>query len=317
MIRIIILMTFLLFPLIASGQKLDDLTDIVKPPDVDSNYVDLNDNLWTLRLHSGIKYQSFSLKNDDGRVFYRPTQPVSGGIGASYKTLLLDVGIRFSNEGSQRFDLQTSLLIKSYFLNMSIQNYRGFEETDPEAFDNFRKDIRTLTVNVDVAHLPNHRKISFRGIQSGIDRQKIGAGSIMYGGFIGFHRMKADSSIIPSYDEEIFNEDYKLEKLFVRNIGVLAGYVHIFPVSKVMFIVGSIRPGFGVQWGETSNGQQERTLPAGLFSKMSFSIGTGFNWTNFYASILYNVEANYVNLWGDYVYNFNTGKLKAAIGYKL
>jgi len=315
--RILIFFLFFTGCFSVQCQDLDDVAEFIKEPEVDSAYVDLNDNRWTLRLFSAIKYQSFSLKNNNGRVFYRPTQPVSGGIGASYRTLLLDLGIRFSNGGSQRFDLQTSLLVRSYFISLNIQNYEGFEETDPEEFDNFREDIRTFTVNLDVTRLPNHREISFRSIQSGIDRQKKGSGSILYGGFIGFHEMNADSSIIPPYAQNNFNEEYGLDKLLVRNIGVLAGYVHIHPLSEIMFVIGSIRPGIGLQWGQTSSGISEEKIPGALFTKMSFIVGTGFNWDRFYASAVYNVEASYVNLGDNHIYNYNSGKLKAVIGYKL
>ena len=315
--RLIILFSFSLIFYQASGQKIPDVTKIVKPPSIDSAYVELNDNLWTLRLFSAVKYQSFSLKNNSGRVFYRPSNPFSGGIGATYKTLLLDLGIRFNNDGSQRFDLQTSLLWESYFINLNIQNYKGFEETNPEAFNNFRNDIRTTTVNLDITKLPNHKQLSFRSVQAGIDKQKKSSGSIMYGGFIGYHQMKADSSIIPDYAEDIFSEEYGIERLTVRNIGVIGGYVHIHPLTDVIFLVGSIRPGIGLQWGQTNTVLEEKRIPGVLFTKISFTVGTGFNWSRFYASAVYNVEANYVNLRNDHVYNYNSGKLKAVIGYKL
>ena len=301
----------------AFSQVIDDVADLVDPPDVDSSYVSLSDDLWTLRLFAAVKYQSFSLKNNSGRVFYRPTEPVSGGIGASYKSLVLDLGIRLSNDGSQRFDLQTSALYKSYFINLNIQNYRGFEETDPEQTNNFRADIRTLTVNLDVMYLPNHRQISFRSIQSGMDRQKVGSGSILFGGFIGYHRMQADSSIIPAYSQDSFTEDYALENLVVRTLGVSAGYLHIHPLTNVMFVAGSISPGFGLQWGSTETLETSTNLPGGLFSKVAFTVGTGFNWSKFYASAVYHVEASYVNLRNDHIYNYNSGKLKAVFGYKL
>jgi hypothetical protein len=315
--RLILSALILLAGTTAFSQVIDDVAELVNPPDIDSTFVDLNDNLWTLRLFTSVKYQSFSLKNNSGRVFYRPTEPVSGGIGASYKTLMLDLGIRFSNEGSQRFDLQTSALYKSYFINLNIQNYKGFEETDPEQTNNFREDIRTLTVNLDVMYLPNHRQISFRTIQSGIDRQKVGSGSILVGGFIGYHRMQADSSIIPVYAEPSFTDDYALNELVVRSLGVAAGYMYIHPLTNVMYLAGSIRPGFGLQWGRTETLEKSTNLPGGLFSKVSFTVGTGFNWAKFYASAVYHVEASYVNLRNDHVYNYNSGKLKAVFGYKL
>ena len=317
MFRIIIVTLIFSCAAFTQAQDLDDIADIIKPPDIDTAYVELNDNLWTIRLFSNIKYQSFSLKNDNGRVFYRPTDPVSGGIGGTYKTLLLDLGVRFTGKGSQRFDLQTSLLVESYFINFAIQNYEGFEETDPDAFNNFREDIRTFTMNLDVMKLPEHKKLSFRSMQSGIDRQKKSSGSLLYGAFIGYHKLRADSSIVPDYAENIISQEYALTSNTVRNIGVLGGYVHIHPVSKVMFLAGSLRPGFGIQWGEYRTADDRSLLPGLLFTKVSLAIGTGFNWSKFYASAVYNVEANYVNMRDNHVYNYNTGKLKAVIGYKL
>ncbi|MEJ2006450.1 MAG: hypothetical protein P8X57_16160, partial [Cyclobacteriaceae bacterium] len=81
--------------------------------------------------------------------------------------------------------------------------------------------------------------------------------------------------------------------------------------------IGSIRPGLGLQWGQTGRGSDERSIPGVLFTKMSFTVGSGFNWSRFYASVVYNVEANYVNLRDDHIYNYNSGKLKAVFGYKL
>ncbi len=315
--RIIIISVFCLLSSGLFSQSLDDVADMVKPPDVDTAFVELNKNIWTVRLFSNLKYQSFNLKNKDGKVSYRPRGPFAGGIGGSYKTLLLDLGIRFKSNESQRFDLQTSLLLNSYFINLSVQRYEGFEETNPEVFDNFRSDIVTFTMNLDVTHIPNHREISFRSIQSGIDRQKKSSGSILYGGFIGYHKMRADSSIIPDYSDELFSEKYDLTSLTIRNIGAMAGYLHVYPLSPALFFAGSIRPGLGVEWGKSTNESVESPKPGAFFMKIALSAGAGFNWQKFYSTINYNLEANYLNLGKDHTYNFNSGKLKLVVGYKI
>ncbi|MCA6074569.1 DUF4421 family protein [Fulvivirga sedimenti] len=317
MVRIIIISLLLIFPAVLFAQSLDDVANMVKPPDVDSSFVELNQNDWTVRLFSNLKYQSFSLKNRDGRIFFRPRGPFSGGIGGSYKTLLLDLGLRFNNDGSQRFDLQTSLLLKSYFINLSVQKYTGFEETNPDEFETFRGDITTFTINLEAAVFPNHREISFRSLQSGIDRQKKGSGSILYGGFIGYHKMSADSSIIPSYADEIFSEKYDLTSLTVRNIGVIAGYLYIYPVSNNLFIAGSVRPGLGVQWGKITTETDIIPDYGVLYMKMAISAGAGFNWQKFYSTLNYNLEANYIRLGDSHIYNYNSGKVKLAVGYKI
>ena len=247
---------FFLFFILSAYQGISQIPkvdEIIRPPDVDENYVELNRHLWSARLFSLYKYQSFGLKNNNGKVFYRPRRPFSLGLGFSYQTLLLDVGFRLgggADGASRRFDLQTNALIDRYIVGLNIQSYKGFEETNPEEFDNYRPDIRTTTVKLFALTFPNHQQISFRTLQTGIDRQKRGAGSFTYGGFLGFHKMQADSSIIPDYEEGNFRPGFEINRLILGNLGVMGGYTYIQPFNEIWYVAGSISPGIGLQMGK-------------------------------------------------------------------
>ena len=300
--------------------QLPEVDDILKPPDVDPAYVELNQSLWTVRLFTSYKYQSFGLKNNSGQVFYRPRRPFSGGIGFSYQTLLVDIGFRLAggNEDgtSRRFDLQTSALVKDFIVGLNIQSYQGFEERNPEEFDNYREDIRTTTVRLQGLAFPNHRQISFRTIQTGIDRQLQGAGSWLYGGFIGFHKMKADSSIIPSYELNNFRDDFMIERLVMGNLGISGGYTYIQPLTSQLYVAGTLIPGVGFQFGNYT-AEDQKGLPVGLFAEVSAMAGMGYNWQRFYTLLSYTLDANFVNMQESHRYTYNTGKLKLVIGFKI
>lgn len=311
---------FFLFFWLAALQgigQIPNVDEILRPPEVDENYVELNRNLWSARLFSLYKYQSFGLKNNSGKVFYRPRRPFSLGLGFSYQTLLLDVGFRLGGEGaSRRFDLQTNALINRYIVGLNVQNYKGFEETNPDEFDNYRPDIRTTTVKIFALTFPNHKQISFRTLQTGMDKQKRGAGSFTYGGFLGFHKMQADSSIIPDYEEGNFQPGYEIERMILGNLGIMGGYTYIQPFSENWYVAGSLSPGIGLQFGNFS-ADQTTTLPVALFFEITAFAAVGINWDRLYTLLSYSLDGNFVNMQESHQYNYNSGKVKLVLGVKI
>jgi hypothetical protein len=128
--------------------------------------------------------------------------------------------------------------------------------------------------------------------------------------------MKADSSIIPSYESNNFREDFMIDRLVLGNLGISGGYTYIQPLSSQLYVAGTLIPGLGLQFGNYS-AEQQAGLPVGVFIEVSAMAGMGFNWQRFYTLLSYTLDTNLVNMQESHRYTYNTGKLKLVVGFKI
>ena len=180
------------------AQKIEDL---ILKSDVDTAFIDNQLNTWSLRPFLTFRDHSFRISNDLTAIRYDPTNRFGVGMGVAYNPLLLDVGSNFQTDRenhTERFDLQGDLLIKTHFVNMTIQQYRGFEVIPKsEEASTFREDIASLAAVASYLYAFNKNRISIASVLTGRQRQKKNAYTFGIGGFLLYSRMKADSSIIP------------------------------------------------------------------------------------------------------------------------
>lgn len=287
-------------------------------PEVDSSFVDLNYDKWSLRLTSMYKHQNLLFSNTSGEtVKYVPNDRTSAGVGFSYKNLVIDLGIRllFNREDfTSRFDLQGELALKQHLVDVIVQRYKGFNKTNTLEQTTFRDDMRSWVLGMNYFYNFNHQKLSIRSVITGNRQQKKAAGSFLLGGFFSVQDLEADTSILTSLDGD-FNEFAMMENSALYNVGVLGGYAFILPITKEFFFFGGVSPGIGLNLGHVA-GTRSYDLRLHPMGKVNTRAALGYIGSRWYSGVYYNSDYFIFNLDHDNLFRYNIGKFKLVLGYK-
>lgn len=288
--------------------------------EVDTNYVNLEENILSLRIFLVAKTQNIKLNNEDYGLKYLPNNRLGAGIGFAYYPILLDfaVNIKVHKENAtDRFDLQGEIFSKRSLFGIYLQNYRGFNITgDQLQAEEFRPDIHSIATGLSYFSLVNANKMSFRSIFAGGAKQKKSVGSFALGGTASFHRIKADSSIIPGSQQAYFNEYAQITKMLEFNASIKTGYAQVFVIPHGFFIFAGIFPGIGISVKEITSG--ETYIPSDWLNLlMDLQISFGYNSPRIYTTI--GVVDHYSNTSLDYSNRMitNFGRIKWVVGFKL
>ncbi|MEQ9166773.1 MAG: DUF4421 family protein [Fulvivirga sp.] len=285
-------------------------------PKVDTTYVDLSYDSWSIRALGTYKYQNPVIKDAAGNVVRLiPKNPTSIGIGMAYKFLAVDIGIRLllvSGDITSRFDLQGEASFGNHLADLTVQRYKGFDQ-EGAMRSIFRNDIRSTVVGVNYLYNFNSKKLSIRSVFTGNRRQKKSAGSFTVGGFISVQDIAADSSIVAG--EEGFDERAQLQNSRFNIIGIQGGYNYMLVLPYRFYVFGGLTPGMGLLNGEVT-ATDHYDINSRLVTKLNIRAAVGHNGQRFYSGIVYGSDIFFMNISADNKFNYNIGKLKLVIGYK-
>ncbi|NME72184.1 DUF4421 domain-containing protein [Flammeovirga aprica] len=239
--------------------------------DHDTTYYKSYNNDLHLRLYSVYKFNNLILtgNGDQGkRIVYSPNGNLNLGFGFNYRGLGINIGINFPaiNNDNDKFGKTRKLDMRSYVygrkvaIDFGLQFYNGFYISEYESRGNFnqsnpptqlRGDMSINTIGVSTLFVHNHRKFSFRAAFAQTEVQKKTAGSLLYGPYINFLNIKADSSLIPSH----IREEYQLEDNIIKGLygsaGLMGGYAFSLIIYKRFFLTGALALGYGLNYGNT------------------------------------------------------------------
>jgi hypothetical protein len=286
-------------------------------PKVDTTYVDLSYDSWSIRALGTYKYQNPVIKDAAGNVVRLiPKNPTSIGIGMAYKFLAVDIGIRLllvSGDITSRFDLQGEASVGNHLIDLTVQRYKGFDqEGDTRTF--FRDDIRSTVVGTNYLYNFNAKRLSIRSVFTGNRRQKKSAGSLAVGGFISVQDIDADSSIVAG--EMGFNDKAQLHNSRFNIIGIQGGYNYMLVLPHRFYVFGGLIPGIGLLNGEVS-ATDHYSISTRIMAKMNIRAAAGHIGKRFYLGLAYGSDVFFINISANNKINYNIGKLKFVIGYKL
>ena len=92
--KIIIGVLVILFPLARTNSQIStQMLQDLPTQEVDSNYVNLEENILSLRTFLVLKSQSFKLRNNKYALRYTPNNRFGVGVGFAYYPILLDFAI--------------------------------------------------------------------------------------------------------------------------------------------------------------------------------------------------------------------------------
>ena len=286
----------------------------------DTSYVDFATKNWSLRAFANIKDHSFQLKNSMSKINYTPNNRFGVGVGIAYFPVVLDIGFNVKagqNEPTDRFDLQAKVLLGANYLGLVVQDYKGFNVRSSDMENSlFREDIRSSTINLTYAYVFNSNRVSIGAVFSGSQIQKKNVGSFLLGGFMIYHRMNADSSIIPSNQQKLFGELSGLSSSNSIGGGIVGGYGHIFILPHNLFLFFNLSPGIGLvkkQFG-TDSSSYESSYP--LLYRLNFNLSCGYNGPGFYILLTAGDDISLTSFDSSNKGALNIGMSKLIFGYK-
>ena len=301
----------------------DDIEEFYKEKvaiTMDTSYINYEVGTWSIRAFSIIKDHSFQLRNSDIKFNYTPNNRFGVGFGVAYYPVLLDIGFNIKprqKEPTKRFDMQAKVLLRDHYFGLVVQDYKGFNISSSEMNDKiFREDIRSSAINLTYGYVFNSKRASAGSIFSGFHVQKRNVGSFILGGFFSYYRMRADSSIVPVEQQNLFNGSSGING--AKNIGggIIGGYGHIFVFPHNLFLFINILPGIGLIKKNITTESSSYQPSDPLLYRLNFNLSFGYNGPKFYIIITGGDDISITSLdfgnWGA----LNIGKAKLIFGYK-
>ena len=265
----------------------------------DSTYYTSYENLITSRFYFSKKYTSlkFRDRSEDYNLTYRPNTTLNMGVGATYKfaTLNLAYGFGFLNpergRGKTKYlDLQFHTYTRKLIIDMFGQFYDGFFLT-PKSTNNttdeyyLRPDLDVNQIGASVQYILNHKKFSYRASFLQNEWQTKSAGTFIFGLEVYGGKVKADSTIIPTF---VNNEeaDRNIELIRFFEFGPNAGYAYTWVVKKHFFLTGSAS--ISLDYGESTTSDRDgRKTEKGISPNTFLRFFGGYNSSRWAISLIY------------------------------
>lgn len=312
------LVLILAFLLLLSTESQSQIIASSLKPEVDTTYVDLKYNKWSLRLLGTYKHQNLFFSNVQGeKIKYVPNDRTSLGLGFSYKFLIIDLGIRLllnRDEFTSRFDLQGEVALREHLIDLFVQRYQGFDKISSSGQDTFLPDMRSWVVGLNYLYNFNHDELTIRSVITGNRLQKKAAGTFLLGGFFSVQDLDSDTVLVTAADGN-FNEYAEMRGSVLNNFGVLGGYAFITPIGKRFFLFGGLMPGVGLNFGKIQ-GNRSYDLKVNPMAKVNTRAAFGYIDSRWYGGVHYTSDYFIINLQHDNLFRYNIGKFKVVLGYK-
>jgi len=277
--------------------------------EVDTNYIASYLDHLTTRLYASIKSAGVALgdEKNNKQIVYHPNEPLILGFGANYGILGLNIGFNFPfiNNDDDKYgetdylDLQTHIYLRPLTLDLYLQYYKGYHQTDPHdwytdwpATDTIpkRPDMRSISVGFNGQYIFNHNKFSLRAPFIQNEWQKKSAGSFLAGVNIFFVDIKGDSSLIPSTGGDTsFFEGAHFSQYRMINGGPIAGYAHTFVVKQHFFLTMELVGGLsgGGSWAYTHEDAEADRSGFSLAGNLTGRIAVGYNSKRVFVGVSY------------------------------
>lgn len=277
--------------------------------ETDTNYVESYLHLLTSRVYASIKSAGVSIGDDriDQQIVYHPNEPLILGVGANYGILGLNIGFNFPfvNNDDDKYgttdylDLQTHIYLRPLTLDLYMQYYKGYHQTDPNdwytdwpTIDTLpkRPDLQSISLGLNGQYIFNNKKFSLRAPFLQNEWQKKSAGSFLLGGNIFFADIKGDSSLIPTEGgDTAFFDGLHFHQYRVINGGPIAGYAHTFVVKQHFFLTMMLVGGLsgGGSWAYTAEKDEADRSGFTVAGNLTGRVALGYNSRRVYVGVSY------------------------------
>lgn len=285
----------------------------------DTAYIEKPDNELIFRLYLSRKFTDFTVQHPDRQLRFLPNSGLNLGIGATYKTLTLNLAFPFGflnptrrSDFPRYFDLQAHLYPENWIIDLFGQFYNGYSIRDygEGGEDYARPDMKMRKIGANVNYLFNGEQISFAASMLQSEIQKRSAISPMLGFELYRITIKADSLIFPQ-DAGV---DFNFERGDFIQFGPNAGLVGTLVFGKGFFITGAMSADLGLGYGRLERQSESRVWE---FNPTYFARGfAGYNGQHF--SVNFNYVYKHLPLAGNgsVDQSVNTGNYRINLVYK-
>ncbi|MBK8497888.1 MAG: DUF4421 domain-containing protein [Flavobacteriales bacterium] len=268
------------------------------PTAYDTSYVHDYTHRLTTRFYLSTKYNAVTIASASSTdLVYRPNNKINMGLGASYRALTLNIGfgIPFVNNDdavrgrTRYFDAQANIHTQRWATNLFLQVFGGYYipshsllETgwQQETERPYRADLVEFNLGGSSMRILNHRRFSYRATFSKDAWQHRSQGTFLFGGYLTYYELRADSSLVPSRLSAQFDPALLMHKARFMDLGPMGGYAHTFVYKDHWFATVSVAVGAGASlqriFSNTDSGEQRFTA-TGPGWHGQYRAGAGYN----------------------------------------
>jgi hypothetical protein len=295
--------------------------------DRDTNYIEPYTKMVTGRAFFSQKYTIFGMEGKPGfrEIQYRPNTNLSFGLGATYRSLTLNLGYGFSflnpetDRGKTKYiDLQTHIYGMKWRYDLFGQFYKGYyifpkgfgSGNDNEFYK--RPDLNVREIGISAFHIYNNKRFSYRAAFLQSEWQRKSAGSFLLGGGIVYGNVKADSAFVPSREQANY-EQKDIKALRYLELGPGLGYAYTFVWKENWFVTASANLNFDLGFVEETTNTE--TVSSRHISP-NFLFRTGFGYNSADWNINFSWVTNRTSVSGQFPkgsYNINTGNIRLTV----
>lgn len=313
----------------ALGQFLENTQEV----SYDTSYIKVYKDELTTRLYLSRKQNGYTLADAIFKPWmkYRTNDNILLGLGYTYSFLTINLGLKLpfiNNDNkyygkSRYFDLQTNFMFRSYIVDLYLQWNTGYYLSNPEdvyyywnggKYMPLRGDMRTSIVGINVQHLFNSSRYSYKASFLQNEFQRRSAGSPIVGLEAYWILGMSDSLMVePAIPPVGFMSDQHFNQIDMVNVGLNGGYAYTFVWDEKLYLSLSSTVGLSGALSQVRYSPDSHTLGRGL--SMGFTnttrISMGFNTSKHYFGLSYNrfwigTMANGYRDW----YAYNTGHIR-------
>ena len=280
----------------------------------------------------------FTFNGNKNKLEYSPNEGPSFGLHLQHKWIgfSLTYGPPNLQEKKKGTSNYTSVILNSYgkkigfdvyyldYRGYYVSNNEGIHASNPNrnANDPFpqRNDLHTNTIGTNVYYILNFKKYSYRSTFVHNEIQKRSAGSIIINGSVSYYSIQSDSSLIPRFSTEFFQDVSKLANGQFLSVGILPGYSYTLVLKQRLFLTLSISIGAMYQFQSFNvySGNELNNKTNNLFLPRAMGrAGFGYNSDFFYTGIS-TVADNYnIKLANGNSLQYMIGNAQLYFGFRL
>lgn len=223
---------------------------------------------------------------------------------------------------SSSTDFQFRLYGKKLTHDFFYQRYQGyFLENTGAIFSNYtdgdakyqRADLTTEHIGTNLIYNYSPERYSLSASFDQVSRQKKSAGSWLAIASLDYHRLHADTSLVPSAITGTYGTFESLREIhaLTASAGLGGGYTF---VVKDFFVGGLVAFSVGYLYEsiDTTLGQFEK---GSLNLRANMRLGLGYNGSKFLAGLHFNLDNNNLPAQNADI-SFNTSETMAIVGYR-
>lgn len=306
-----------------------------KSKDVDTSYIVSFDDKLIAGIYFPQKFVSFSTFDvASGKLIeYQPNSKLAIGFEASYKWFGL--GLAYSLPSSKKsskqlgntksIDFQYNFNLRRWAIDGYFQLYKGFYFSNmSDYFDlwdydsNYPKaDLNIGNYGIVANYIVNYDKFSYKAVFNFNEKQKKTVGSLILGTFVFYNTLNADTTFIPHFAINYFQNISQLSNMSTVSFGATVGYAHTFVFKKYFCLNISLIPGYGV-YSNSAHYDDGTPIEKGLKSAFFFQSRVSFLYqkNNFYACFSGVTGTQTSISKSPYSFSFGHGQTELSVGYR-